>query len=62
MQAKPALTATFYRTELLKRGWTIETDAGGGTTFILDATKDGRGLRVTVTALDQGARVVIQRK
>ena len=62
VQAKPALTAAFYRTELLKRGWTIDTDAGGGTTFVLDATKNERGLHITITTLDQGARVVIQRK
>jgi hypothetical protein len=62
VQTKPALVMGFFRGELPKRGWTIETDAGGGAIFEMDASKDGKKLHITVTALDLGARVTIQRK
>lgn len=61
-QTQPAQVDNFYRSELLKRGWTINTDAGGGSTFELGATKDDHTLHITITGQDKGARVTILRK
>ncbi len=59
VQAKAPEVVDFYRSRLLKDGWTITTDSGGGASFLLKASRANRSLQIDITALETYTHVVI---
>ena len=54
--------ADFYRRALSEGGWTIDEDAGAGSIFTLNASREEGSIQVVISALEQGCQVTITRK
>ena len=61
-QAQAVDLADFYRRALVEDGWTINEDAGAGSIFTLNASRQEGSIQVLISALEQGCQVTITRK
>jgi hypothetical protein len=60
--AAPAAALEFLRSELKKRGWTVQNGARAGDTSVTYVVKDQESLVITITPLASGAKVVLLHK
>lgn len=61
-QSQAVELADFYRRALVEDGWTINEDAGAGSIFTLNASRQEGSIQVLISALEQGCQVTITRR